>query len=124
MWKDFFRAGGFGMYPTLLLGLFLVASCVLYAIRPDARRARLALTLGVTTFAAGLLGAFSGMATSAHFIPQVPKNEQVEILALGFAESLHDVVLALMIVVVGGLIASVGALRSSPSAAPEKASRA
>src|SRR5262245_22442203 len=115
MWTNFFRAGGFGMYPTLFFGLFLIASCVLYAIRPNPRQARLAITLGILTFAAGLLGAFSGMATSAHFIPQVPKNDQLEILALGFGESLHDVVLALIIVVLGGLIASVGALRSSPA---------
>jgi len=99
------------MYPTLVFGLLLVAACASYAMRPDPRHARLAVTLGIVTLAAGLLGAFSGMATSAHFIPQVPKGEQVEVLALGFAESLHDVVLALMIVVLGGLVASVGALR-------------
>jgi hypothetical protein len=111
MWKDFFKAGGFGMYPTLVFGLLLLAACVLYAMRPNARQARLAIALGIVTFAAGLLGAFSGMATSAHFIPLVPKGDQVEVLALGFAESLHDVVLALMIIVLGGLIATVGAFR-------------
>ncbi len=115
MWTELWRAGGFGMYPTLGVGLFLVTVCVLYAQRPDPRRARLALTLGLTTFAVGLLGAASGIATSAHFLPAVPKSEQLEILALGIGESLHDVVLALIIVVLGGVIASVGALRSAPS---------
>lgn len=117
MWNDFFRAGGFGMYPTLALGLFLLAACVLYAIRPNPKRARVALALGGSTVASGLLGAFMGMATTAHYIPQVQKSDQLEILALGFGESIHNVVLALLVVVLGCLVATVGTLRSATATA-------
>lgn len=116
MWKDFFVAGGFGMYPVSIFGFLLVAACVLYAIRPDRRAARLALTLGLLTFASGLLGMFTGMCNSALYIPQVAKPEQLEILALGFQESMHNVVLSLILVNVAGLVAAVGAWRSNGGA--------
>lgn len=113
MWKNFFAAGGFGMFPVSLFGFLLVASAILYAVRPERRTARVALVLGLLTFAAGLLGAFVGICNSAHFIPDVPHGNQLEILALGVEESLHDVVLALILVLVGGLVACVGAARKT-----------
>ncbi len=64
------------MYPTAAFGFALIATCVLYALRPQQKLARLALMLGILTLAAGLLGAASGIATSAHFLSQVPKADQ------------------------------------------------
>jgi hypothetical protein len=119
--SSFFIAGGWAMYPTAIFGFLLIAACVLHMLRPEPKRARLALTLGIVTFASGLLGTFVGMCTSAHFIPQVPKAEQLEILALGCEESLHNVVLALVLVVLGGLLASVGALRQANGSATPSA---
>jgi hypothetical protein len=115
MWSNFYAAGGWGMFPTSALGFLMIAACVLYALRPDPRAARVALTLGAVTFASGLLGTFVGMCQSMHYIPKVEASKQVEILALGCEESLHVTVLALILVVLGGLVAGVGALRS-PSA--------
>ena len=111
MWSNFYAAGGWGMYPTTVFGFLLLAASVLHAIRPQPKTARLALTLGIVTFAAGLLGAFVGICNSMHYIPQVDHGSQLEILALGCEESLHDVVLSLMLVVLAGLIAGVGTLR-------------
>ncbi len=112
MWSSFFAAGGWPMYPTSLLGFLLIAASVLYALRPDPKLARLSGTLGIVTFAAGLLGAFIGIGTSLHYIPQVDRARQLEILALGVEESLHDVVLALMCVVLAGIVVAVGHLRA------------
>jgi hypothetical protein len=113
MASSFFVAGGFGMYPTAVFGFLLIAACVLYTLRPDQKAARLALTLGIVTFAMGLLGAFAGMSMSARYITHVAKGDQLEILALGFEESLHNVLLALLLVVLGGVVASIGTLRHS-----------
>lgn len=121
MWSNFFVAGGYAMYPTVIFGFLLIAACVLHMLRPDPKRARLAITLGIVTFATGLLGTFVGMCTSAHYIPQVAKAEQFEILALGCEESLHNVVLALTLIVLGGLLASVGALRQANGSATARA---
>jgi hypothetical protein len=119
--SDYFIAGGIGMYPTALFGLLLLAACVLHALRPEPTRARLGLTLGIVTFASGLLGTSLGLCMSARFISQVPKSEQLQILALGCEESLHNVVLALLLVVLGGLLASVGALRQTNGVAAQAA---
>lgn len=113
MWADFFAAGGWGMYPTSFFGFLLIAASALYALRPDQRMARLVVTLGIVTFAAGLLGTSVGLGNTFHYIPQVAKDEQLQILALGCAESLHNAILGLMLVIVGGLVSSVGTLRRS-----------
>jgi hypothetical protein len=113
MWSNFYAAGGWGMYPVSVFGFLMIAASVLYAIRPQPRTARLVLTLGLVTFAAGLLGAFTGVCNSFHYIPQVEHGKQLEIMALGCEESLHDVVLALMICVLGGLVTAAGTVRRS-----------
>jgi hypothetical protein len=118
MWSNFYAAGGWGMYPTSVFGFLLIAASVLYVIRPQQKTARLVLTLGVVTFAAGLLGAFVGICNSAHYIPQVDHANQLETLALGCEESLHDVVLSLILVILAGLIAGVGTFRSPNGSAP------
>jgi len=112
MWSNFYAAGGWGMVPTSLFGFLLVAASVLYVLRPQQKIARLVLTLGIVTFAAGLLGAFVGICNSAHYLPQVEHASQIEVFALGCEESLHDVVLSLILVILAGLIAGVGTLRS------------
>ena len=111
MWSDFFAAGGWGMYPTSLFGFLMIAASLLYARRPAPKTAQLALLLGVITFSAGVLGTAVGVCTSAHYIPQVPYEKQLQTLALGCEESLHNLVLALILVVVAGLIGAAGAFR-------------
>jgi hypothetical protein len=113
MWSNFYAAGGWGMYPVSVFGFFLIATSVLYALRPQPRLARLAFTLGAVTFAAGVLGAITGMCTCFHYIPQVEQGKQLAIMALGVEESLHDTVLALMLVVLGGLITAIGTTRAA-----------
>lgn len=112
MWSNFFAAGGFGMYPTSLFGFLLIASSALYVQRPEQKYARLALALGIMTFAAGLLGCSVGVSNTLHYMARLPPAEQLSTLALGCAESLHDLVLGLMLVVLAGLIAAVGVLRA------------
>ncbi len=97
--KDFYVAGGFGMIPISVFGFLLVAATVLYALRPQARYQRLAVALGVTTFMMGLLGTALGIGLSARYIHQVPLFRQLGVLALGVEESLHNIVLSLILVV-------------------------
>lgn len=117
MWSNFFAAGGWGMYPTMVFGFLLLATTVLHALRPEPRFQRLVTTLGVLTIASGLLGTTVGICNSAHYIGKVPPPDQLKILAMGCAESLHNLVLALIIIVLAGLVTAAGALRrgGSPS---------
>lgn len=115
--KDFFVAGGFVMYPISIFGFLLVAACVLYVLRPEARYQRLAVTLGITTVMLGWLGTSLGVILSARYIQDVQRPKQLAILALGIEESLHNIVLSLILVVVASLIFAVGALRSGKAPA-------
>ena len=122
MWDTFFHDGGWGMYPTSLFGLLLLASAGLYVLRPERRFVPLVWSLGVATFGAGLLGTSVGIVKSFHYLPQVVPENRLTVGALGCAESLNNLVLGLMLVVVAALIASIGALRAARSAAKSTAS--
>ena len=118
MWSNFFEAGGWGMYPTSLFGFLLVASVVLYLLRPERRFVPLVASLAVVALGAGALGASVGIVNSLHYLPQVPQVDQVKIAGLGISESLNNVVLALMIVVFSGLVFAAGSLRAARMTPP------
>jgi hypothetical protein len=111
MWSNFFQAGGWGMYPTMLFGFLFLAVTALHALRRDARHLRVAIPLGVITFASGLLGTAVGICNSALYLEQVPREDHVLMFALGCQESLHNLILSLIIIVFGGLISAGSALR-------------
>ena len=118
MW-DFYAAGGYGMHLVSVFGFLLVAASVLFALRPLGKNLRLVLTLGVLTTAAGLVGTVTGVCTSIRYISEVEPAQQFITLAWGVEESLHNAILALVLVLLGGIAAAVGAFRSSR--APEAA---
>jgi hypothetical protein len=111
MWSNFFEAGGWGMYPTMLFGFLFLAVTALHALRRDARHQRVAIALGTVTFASGLLGTVVGICNSVHYLEQVPREDQFLMFVMGCEESLHNLVLALILVVIGGLISAGSALR-------------
>lgn len=111
MWSNFFEAGGWGMYPTMLFGFLFLAVTALHALRRDARHQRVSIALGTVTFASGLLGTVVGICNSVHYLAKVPREDQFLMFAMGCEESLHNLVLALILVVIGGLISAGSALR-------------
>lgn len=116
MWENFFKAGGWGMYPVMVFGFLLLAVTVLHALRPEPRFQRLVNTLGILTITAGLLGTTVGICNSAHYIGQVPREDQLKILAMGCEESLHNLVLALMIIAIAALITAISTIRRGSTA--------
>jgi hypothetical protein len=110
--SEFFRAGGFGMYPTLLFGFLLVACSILFMFRPEPRYLSSLVGLGTTTSGAGLLGFCLGMMNTLRYLEHVPSEEQFKVAALGCEESLHTAVLALVLLVVAGIFVSIGAVRA------------
>jgi hypothetical protein len=110
-WSTFFESGGWGMYPTSLFGFFLIAGATIYLVRPEPRFMHLALAFGVMTLASGVLGFSVGLVTTFNYLRQVPREEQLAIAGLGVGESLHNVILALMLVILSTLIAAAGIVR-------------
>jgi hypothetical protein len=110
--SEFFSAGGFGMYPVLLFGFLLIACSILFLFRPEPRYLAPLVGLGATTFSAGLLGTCSGVMNTLGYLKHVPPDERFMAVALGCKESLHVMMLALILLVVAGLFVSIGAART------------
>ncbi|WP_225414464.1 hypothetical protein [Stigmatella hybrida] len=110
---DFFVAGGWGMYPTLLAGLGLLTTSFQYARRPEKRYVPLMTALGLFTLIAGGLGFVTGFMVCLYSYAgmEVPRNPTL--LAFGLHEALHNIVLALLLGMGAALLASVGAWRLS-----------
>jgi dipeptide/tripeptide permease len=118
----FFRDGGWGMYPTTLFGFLLVAAGVLCLLRPERRFVPLVLCLGALTLSSGLLGTTTGLVNTFHYLPRVQEVDQrFTIAALGCAESLNNLVLALILLTLTGVLGAVAALRAALSSRAEPA---
>ena len=111
--SEAFIAGGWGMYPTLLAGLALLAACVRYARHPQARDVPLMLCLGLFTLLAGALGFLTGLMNLLRFAAGAQAPAGPTVLYLGVREALHNLALALLLTGVSVLAASVGAWRRS-----------
>lgn len=106
---DHFREGGWGMFPTLLFGLVLLAIAIRYAVRPERRFVPLLVTLNLLTITSGALGFVTGLIATARYFERAPKLDTANIPFLGFGESLNDVAFALVFVVTGAMAVSLGA---------------
>ena len=110
MMREAFHMGGWGMYPTLIFGLLLIAASARYAVRPDRRVVPLQISLGLTTLFAGCLGFVTGVIRSLGALDAVPAEKRW-IWMLGVSESLNNIGLALALVIIACLATAVGALR-------------
>ncbi len=114
---QFFLEGGFGMFPVLLFGCLFVAAAVLQALRPDRKLWQLLEGLGAMTVGAGVLGCSMGIISTGSYISRVAPGEQLQIALAGVAESTHNIVLAMVLLIIGAIAASVGGFRISRRAA-------
>ncbi|MBK9001107.1 MAG: hypothetical protein IPM35_35745 [Myxococcales bacterium] len=119
---DHFRQGGWGMYPTAVFGVLLLLIAARYAVRPEARWLPLQIALGVLTLLTGSFGFVVGLIVTTAHLHEVPQGQVPLIGAIGFGESLHNVALALVLLVLAALCTSFGALRLSVGGAKGAAS--
>jgi len=118
MWTNFFRDGGWGMYPVVLWGFLLVASAVLLLLRPERRYFVLVTWLWLVTLGSGVLGTCVGIVKTFRACRELQVDEQLVIALLGCAEALNCTILALMICIFAGLTAAIAAGRAAWFKAP------
>ena len=114
--QEAFRIGGFGMYPTTMAGLFLVATAVQYARHPDRARLALVRALAVLTALAGALGFTTGMIKSWIAAGGVEGPDAIRYALVGTGESLTNVALAMILLVMAAIATCVGTYRARPGA--------
>ena len=107
--SEAFRLGGWGMYPTLFIGVLLVAAAGRFAWQPERHRLTLVIWMQVLTMLAGTFGFVSGMIKTAVSAGKTPLPSDTMIQ--GFGESLHNVGLGLGFVVLAGVAGAVGLAR-------------
>lgn len=110
-----FHQGGFGMIPTSIFGLLLVVASIRYAMSPERRFVPLQVSLGIMTLASGGFGCVTGLIKCLTHLGGVPADARF-IWLIGLGESLCNVALALGVVTVAAIAASVGAYRISTRA--------
>jgi len=104
-----FRLGGWGMYPTLIVGGLLIGAAAQYVWQPDRHRLMLVIWMQVLTMLVGTCGFVSGMIKTAMSAGDMPSP--VDTLIQGFGESLHNVGLGLGLVVTAGIVGAFGLVR-------------
>jgi hypothetical protein len=110
---EHFRDGGWGMFPTMWLGVVMLSVAVKYALAPSRRLLPLLMSLGVLTVATGILGFVSRLITTCGAVEQgrFGVGQDTRVVIIGFGESLNDVAFALVFVVLAASCASYGAFR-------------
>ena len=108
--KEAFHMGGWGMIPTTIFGLLLLTAAIRYAVQPERRFVPLQVSLGIMTLCSGALGFVTGLIRSVTALDMVgPDRRWIWIVGMG--ESLNNVALSFVLLILAAIAASVGALR-------------
>lgn len=110
-----FRIGGWGMYPTTVFGLVLIAAAAASARRCSPRSLRVVSNLRMLVLLSSVLGFVTGVIKTFTSLPP-GKLDDVGAMALeGVGESLANVGLGLVVLVIATIITTLGAARSGDS---------
>jgi hypothetical protein len=109
--QEAFRLGGWGMYPTAFVGILLVAMAMRFAANPARGRLPVVVALSVLTFIVGSLGFVTGAIKTMIAAGDLPSHEVGKIVSIGLGESLHNVALAMCLLVIAGIATVLGLSR-------------
>ncbi|MEO8705558.1 MAG: hypothetical protein ABI867_36345 [Kofleriaceae bacterium] len=104
------------MFPTMVVGLILVAVAVRFALAPDRRRLRVIVGMSALTLLGGMLGTVAGC------IKSFTAFEGAGDLAIvGMGESLNNFALGLGMVVLSTIITTIGLARAGTATPARRA---
>lgn len=109
---DAFRLGGWGMYPTLIAGVFLLVAAIQFARHPEPGRQRVVRTLGLLVLLTSCLGFVAGVInTCTHVTPELGPDLGMTVV-IGVGESLHNLGQGLCWLVLATIVSTIGASRA------------
>ena len=113
LWNNFWTQGGFGMYPTMFWGFLLLVYAGRYVLRPQERFLRAVAVLAFMTLASGAFGTAVGFMAAFRYAATVAPELAARSACYGSAMALHVVVLALILVILGGIVTAAGSRRQA-----------
>src|ERR1043165_5006031 len=110
---DFFKAGGFNMFPLTVFGIAMLVTGIKFARNADAQRLSLIRALTTTIVFCMIIGVAAGLASTAKYVVNVPEAQKdpLPYLLMGFAETMTNVMLGGSFVVLTWILVSFGVRR-------------
>ncbi len=112
--QEAFRLGGWGMYPTLFVGVVLMIAAARFAADPRGRLHTI-IALGVLTSFVSCLGFVTGVIKTMLSAGDLEPSAPGHVVIIGVGESLHNIGLGLCQLVIATLLVVVGLSRRSRS---------
>lgn len=107
---EFFKDGGWGMYPVLVFGTIAIIAALRHAVAPAGRFVPLIVGFCAVTLIAGVLGTAVGVQTTIVYVNREATTDHW-LLALGLRESLNNLVMACTAASIAALISTYGSFR-------------
>ena len=115
--QDAFRLGGWGMYPTLFVGLILLFTAARFAVHPARGRLAPIVGLGVLTMFVSTLGFVTGLIKTMSAAGEMQLWKEGNVLVVGIGESMHNIGLGLVLLVLAttGVVIGLARRPAAPS---------
>jgi hypothetical protein len=105
-----FHEGGWGMFPTSVLGVLLLVGCAAYVLRPGTRTMALIIWLGLATVSSGVLGTTVGFINTLREASR--SLDPLRFAVTGCGESLNVLALSIVFATMAMLLAAARVLRT------------
>lgn len=108
-----FREGGWGMYPTLIVGLIALASAVRFAWQANAKLRGFINAMSLSAAMCGLTGFVTGLISTGSYIGkrELKGQEALLTLLMGTKESMNNLALALLLLAIIFVVIAIGQRR-------------
>lgn len=111
---DFFREGGWGMWPILVFGMVTVGAALRFARKPETGQIRFIAAMGLTTLVTTFHATWTDIAAVLGYLGQQEEMAEAQfrqILIVGLKESTRPGTLGGLLLMLACLLVAVGILR-------------